>query len=534
MSKLQQRSYPSIYQSFSLKVPPQFNFGTDVVDRWAEDPDRQALITVDAHGHERRYSYRDISRASNRVAGLLRDLGVTQGDRVLVMLPRIAEWQIAIVACLKLGAVAIPCVTMLTAHDLEYRITHAGVRAVITTTEQTGKFDGLDIDVPIAVGDAPPGWTPLAAADRGDERFAAAIVAAEDPAILYYTSGSTGMPKGVTHASRALYAWRTSAEYWLSLDEGDIMWCTADTGWSKAGTSILFGPWSRGATVVFYDGPFDPEGRLDLLERYRVNVFCAAATEFRQLVHLDTGSRDFSALRLSVSAGESVNPDIVVRWQELTGSLLLDGYGQTETLMTVVNYPFLQVKPGSMGKPLPGVVMGVRTDTGIGIAGPLSGELVLQAPNPQLMLGYWNDPDRTAASFERHDGALWFRTGDLVTIDEEGYFTFQGRDDDVINSSGYRIGPQEVENALIEHPAVAEAAVVGVPDTLRGEVVKAFVVLRAGHEPSDALAAMLQQHTKEHTAPYKYPRVIEFLDELPKTATGKIRRNSLRDRSSGN
>ncbi|MCD5422444.1 AMP-binding protein [Rhodococcus pyridinivorans] len=532
MTKQQQRDYASVHGTFSLEIPSFFNFGTDVVDRWAQDPERQALIAVDAHGRERRYSYHDISQASNRVAAMLRALGVTQGDRVLIMLPRIPEWQIVVVACLKLGAVAVPCVTMLTAHDLEYRITHSGASAVVTTAGHTHKFDNISVAVRIAVGDAPTGWTPLSAADDLDDHIAAATVAAEDPAVIYYTSGSTGMPKGVTHASRALYAWRTSAEYWLSLDDGDVMWCTADTGWSKAGTSILFGPWSRGATVLFYDGPFDPVTRLDLLERYRVNVFCAAATEFRQLVHADAGARDLDALRLSVSAGESVNPEIVVQWRNQTGSPLLDGYGQSETLMTVVNYPFLRVKPGSMGKPLPGVVMGVRTADGVGVTGALTGELVLKAPNPQLMLGYWNDPDRTDASFEIHEGTRWFRTGDLVSLDEDGYLTFEGRKDDVINSSGYRIGPQEVENALVEHSAVAEAAVVGVPDDLRGEIVKAFIVLRAGYKTSSNLVADLQRHTREHTAPYKYPRAIEFINELPKTATGKIRRNALRARFS--
>ncbi len=307
---------------------------------------------------------------------------------------------------------------------------------------------------------------------------------------MYYTSGSTGPPKGVCHASRALFVWRVSAEYWLSLDRGDIMWCTADTGWSKAGTSILFGPWSRGSAVLFYDGPFDAAKRLELLERYKVSVFCAAATELRRLILEDTGAYDLSSLRLTVSAGESVNPEVLEAWTSMTGVPLLDGYGQTETLMTVLNYPGMAVKPGSMGKALPGVETGVLTAAGV-LAGPGSeGQLVVRLPNPQVMASYWNDPERSAANVVTLDGVAWFKTGDNVRQDDDGYLFYLGRSDDIINSAGYRIGPQEVENALIEHAAVRESAVVGVPDAERGEIVKAFVIL---HDPGLASARLAEE-----------------------------------------
>ncbi len=345
---------------------------------------------------------------------------------------------------------------------------------------------------------------------------------------MYYTSGSTGHPKGVCHAARALFAWRVSAQYWLSLDGQDLMWCTADTGWSKAGTSILFGPWSRGSAVLFYDGPFDAAKRLQLLERYKVSVFCAAATELRRLILEDASQYDLSSLRLTVSAGESVNPEVLEAWTSMTKVPLLDGYGQTETLMTVLNYPGMVVKPGSMGKALPGVATAVLTEADVVAGRGGEGQLLIRLPNPQVMLGYWNDPARTAESIVTLDGVQWFKTGDNVRWDEDGYFFYLGRSDDIINSAGYRIGPQEVENALIEHAAVRESAVIGVPDPERGEIVKAFVIL---HDPASAcarLAEELQAHVKVTTAPYKYPRCIDFGAELPKTISGKIQRAILR------
>lgn len=531
---------------FEWDVPDTFNFSADVVDRWAADPVRLALITVDEAGEERRYTFAEIAQAAARLANLLADQGLRQGDRVIVMLPRIAEWQIAMVAATRMGAVPIPCITMLTASDLAYRVEHSNSTAVICPTDDCAKFDGLDaLTVRVAVGDAPDGWTSFAAADECSSEFEPATVAAEDPAILYYTSGSTGSPKGVTHAARSLWAWSNSAVHWLGLSPDERIWCTADTGWSKAGTSILFGPWSQGASVLFYDGPFVPVDRFRLLERHEITCFCAAATELRRLILEDASPFDLSKLRSTVSAGESVNPEIIDRWREITGTTVLDGYGQTETLMTVTNRPGRPVKPGSMGLPLPGVDVAVRTtdDSGADIAEPTgSGELMIGLPNPQVMLGYWDDPDRTASATITVGDAQWFATGDNVEIDDEGYVFYTGRADDIINSAGYRIGPQEVENALLRHPAVQECAVVGVPDADRGEIVKAWVVLADGHDfdadsvgqdsvdadRRDELVAELQAHAKATTAPYKYPRAISFADELPKTVTGKLRRNVLR------
>ncbi len=529
MKRVDMTSYEFACENFEWQVPAQFNYGGDVVDAWADDPERMALIWVNGEGRERRFTFAEIRGLTNRFANYLTEKGVGQGDRVLIMLPRIPEWQIAMIGCNKIGAIPIPCVTMLTEKDVCYRMEHSGAIAVVTTAAEVGKVTGIPL-VRLSVGKA-AGWDDFESEmARQSTDFAPVPVDAEDPAIMFYTSGSTGLPKGVLHASRALFSWRVSAWYWLSLTEDDVMWCTADTGWSKAGTSILYGPWSCGATVLFYDGPFDLETRLDFLERYGVSVYCAAATEIRQLVQLDTSGRDLSALRLSVSAGESVNPEIVRSWSAKTGALLLDGYGQTETLMTVLNYPQMEVKPGAMGKPLPGTEAAILTEDGQ-IAGPEEpGQLAIRCPHPQLMLGYWNNPEKTEESYLRVDGTTWFLTGDTASMDPDGYLFFGGRDDDVINSSGYRIGPMEVENALMEHEAVLECAAAASPDETRGEVVKAFIILKPGFAPSEKLTKELQDFTKALTAPYKYPRRIAFVDELPKTATGKIQRRLLKQK----
>ncbi len=522
--------YDEAYAGFRWEIPSHFNFGSDVIDRWAQErPDHLALIWCDAEGRERRFTFADIARLSNTLGAALQRDGIAKGERVLVMLPRVPEWQIAMVALLKIGAVPLPCIEMLTEKDVAYRVQNAEVRAVVASEAQVGKFEGLGLDLRYVVGEA-PGWSPLAGILEGRaEDLSAVAVAAEDPAVLYYTSGSTGEPKGVTHAARGLFAWRVSAWYWLDLAPDDVMWCTADTGWSKAGTSILFGPWTCGATVVFHHGPFDPARRFEILERYGVTVFCAAATELRRLVLEEAGECDLSRLRLTVSAGELVNPEIVQAWQRMTGVPLLDGYGQTETLMTVLNYPALPVKPGSMGKPLPGTEVLVIDEAGQPLPPDEPGELAIRLPHPQLMLGYWRDPERTAAAKVEIAGALYFRSSDRVRRDAEGYLYHEGRSDDVINSAGYRIGPMEVENALAEHPAVAESAAVASPDAVRGEVVKAFVVLKPGHSGDAALVEALQAHCKRVTGPYKYPRRLAFVAELPKTPTGKIRRRLLRE-----
>jgi acyl-coenzyme A synthetase/AMP-(fatty) acid ligase len=323
--------------------------------------------------------------------------------------------------------------------------------------------------------------------------------------------------------------WRIAAFYWLDLTPEDRIWCTADTGWSKAGTSVIWGPWSCGACSFIYDGPYVPSQRLQLLAKHRISVFCASGTELNRIAGEDCRSVDISALRRTISAGEAVNPAIAARWEAATGCKVSEAYGQTEALMMVLNYPSEPLRYGSMGRPQPGLEIAIVDDAGRRLADGEEGHVALKMPSPHMMLCYWKDSERTAACFVDGPEGRWYLSGDRATRDRDGWFWYAGRADDVINSAGYRIGPLEVENALLEHSVVQECAVVASPDPERGEVVKAFIVLKDGVQGSDELVAELQTHVKNVTAPYKYPRAVEFVAELPKTVTGKIRRRSLRD-----
>ena len=529
---LDRQDYAALMADFRWEVPETFNFGVDVVDHLARTADGPALVWCNEAGEERRYKFSDIARLTDRLANAMRARGIEKGDRVLVMLPRCPEWMIALTGLMKIGAVPIPAIEMLTARDLEYRITNSGARGVVCRAAQTGKFADLRgrLAAAIAIGGS-PGWDDWESAlERADATLEPAIVAAEDPAIMYYTSGSTGHPKAVIHAARGIYAWRMTARYWLDLKAGDLIWCTADTGWAKAGTSIIFGPWSCGAGSFLYDGPFDPEKRLKLLERYRVTVYCAPSTELSRVVDHHDGTHDLSALRRVVTAGEALNPATARRFEDTIGVRIDESYGQTECLMVTVNMPGEEVRYGSMGRPGPGCDLDVIDSEGRRLPCGEEGDLALMTPNPQIMMGYWQDHERTQSLHLAGPDGTWLLTGDRATRDEDGYLWFCGRSDDVINSAGYRIGPLEVENALLEHAAVQSCAVVGSPDPERGEIVKAFIILRSGFDAGDILTKTLQDHVKGFTAPYKYPRAIEYVSELPLTVTGKIRRRALRDR----
>lgn len=527
--------YETLYADFRWQLPATFNFGADIIDRWAREQDGPALIWEDAAGNHRSYNYSDLSRLSNQLANVLRANGVQKGDRVIVMLPRVPEWFISLIAVLKIGAVPVPCIEMLTARDVEYRVTNAEAKVAICRPEHTIKFAAVEnlIPVRIAIGTAAGwlDWTNELA--HAAETLEPAIVGIEDPAIMYYTSGSTGHPKAVVHASRAIYAWRVSAIYWLDLRPGEVIWCTADTGWSKAGTSIIFGPLSCGACSFFFDGPFVPKERLELLRKHSVTVYCAPSTELSRVVNEVQARGDLGRLRRVVTAGEAMNPVIAERWEAATGIRIDEAYGQTETLMVALNYPGEQVRYGSMGRPSPGSDIDVIDARGNRMPPGREGDLALKMPHPQVMLGYWKDTERTDSCFIDGPEGRWFLTSDRAEKDADGYFWYRGRSDDVINSAGYRIGPIEVENALAEHPAVQACAVVSSPDEERGEIVKAFVVLCEGPEPSPELTRELQDHVKSVTAPYKYPRAVEYVAELPMTITGKIRRRELRDREFG-
>lgn len=523
-------------EAFRWEVPPRFNFGRDVVDRFAAEGDRPALLWGDAAGAERRLSFADVARASNRVAAALRARGLAPGDPLLVMLPRVPEWHVAMVGALKAGALVIPCSTMLRPKDIAYRVGHSRARAVLASAEQVPAVDAVRDELAsvrhffaLGASDPPPGWEDWAAACAAapDDDRGHADTAAGDPALVYYTSGTTGPPKAVLHAHAWTWTQRYTAIEWLGLRGDDRLWTTSDTGWAKAAYSVLFGPWSVGAEVFLYAGRFEPRRQLELLADVAPQVFCAPPTEFRLLVKEDLSRFAFPRLREVVSAGEPLNPEVIRAWREATGLTIRDGYGQTETILLVGNFPGMPVKPGAMGLPMPGHRVEVIDEAGEVVAPGEVGDIAVHGRPPSLFLGYWKDE----AATRRARRGEWYLTGDRGWRDEDGWLWFVGRADDVIISAGYRIGPFEVESALVEHPAVLEAAVVAAPDPVRGSIVKAFVVPRPGVVGDAALAAALQEHVKRVTAPYKYPRAIEFVPELPKTVSGKIRRVELRGRA---
>jgi len=528
--------YRRLADSFRWDLPDPFNFGRDVVDRWAErEPERPALFWRGATGAERRLGFGEVSRGAHRVAQLLVSLGVRPGDPVLVMLPKLPEWQLAMLGALEAGALVIPCSTVLRPKDVLYRAQHSGAVAIVATPEPAAAVDAVRRELTSVRhflayrgegGALPDGWLDAAReAERAPDHAAGLpTTRASDPALVYYTSGTTGPPKAVLHAHAYTRAQRFTAEVWLGLRDGDRIWTTSDTGWAKAAYGVLFGPWNAGAEVFQWAGRFDPARELELLGEIAPQVFCAPPTEYRLLVKEDLSALRVPQLRECVSAGEPLNPEVIRAWREATGLTIRDGYGQTETILLVGNFPGLPVRPGSMGLPMPGHRVEVIGEDGAVLPPGEVGDVALAGDPPSLFRGYWKDP----AATDRCRRGEWYVTGDRAYKDADGYFWFVGRADDVIISAGYRIGPFEVESALVEHPAVVEAAAVAAPDPDRGAIVKAFVVLRPGVRGDAALVKELQDHVKRVTAPYKYPRAVEFVESLPKTVSGKIRRVDLR------
>jgi acyl-coenzyme A synthetase/AMP-(fatty) acid ligase len=534
--------YLATRASFRLQVPEVYNYARDVVDAWAtRESGKLALLAVGPDGgNPRHYSFADLAASSNRAANFLASRGVRKGDRVFVMLPRIPEWYDVMLGCIKLGAVPMPGTTLLTARDIAYRLERAGATAVVTDPEGVGKVDvaaeplGLEPLERLCVGEsAGSGWASWAAglAESSERPPDVEPTRADDPLLLYFTSGTVAT-KMVLHTQASLgIGHQITARFWQDLKPTDLHWTLSDFGWAKAAWGKLFGQWALGAANFLWDARGKPDFDLilRLLGAERVSTFCAPPTVFRALVQMDLSKYDWSSLRHCVSAGEPLNPEVIKVWQQGTGLTIYDGYGQTETVNLVANYRCLEVRPGSMGKPTPGFDVCVVDDDGK-VLGPGEEGHVAVRVSPERPVGlfreYWRDPEATAAAF-RGD---WYYTGDRAAVDEDGYFWFVGRSDDVIISSAYRIGPFEVESALVEHAAVAEAAVVGKPDPDRGQIVKAFVILAPGRSGSDELVRELQEHCKRVTAPFKYPREIKFVEELPKTISGKIRRIELRER----
>ncbi|HPC62470.1 MAG TPA: AMP-binding protein [Verrucomicrobiota bacterium] len=515
-------------------VPRNFNFATDVFDHWAREcPDNPALWCVDARtGAEQRFTFRELHGLSCQAARFLRRSGVAPGDRVLLMLPRIPAWWIAMLGLVRSGAVPVPATLLLTPRDIAFRLETAGVKAVITNADGLAKLDGFD-GLRFGVGFGGGGWLDFNnGVKQHPSEFAPEPTRSADPGILFFTSATTGDPKMVLH-TQASYGLghRLTGEWWLDLHPGEVHWNISDLGWGKAAWSSFYGPWHRGACVFALDvaGKFDPATTLDVLARYPINTWCAPPTALRLIVKQDLSRWSFPHLRHCVTAGEPLNPEVLALWRKATGLTLYEGYGQTETVILVGNFrrTGAEVRPGSMGKASPGFHLALLDERYRELPPGAEGEVAVKV-HPERPLGlfheYWRNPEETARKFQQG----WYLTGDRAVQDAEGYFWFVGRKDDVIKSSGYRIGPFEVESALLEHPGVLDVAVIGKPDPLRGQIVKACVVLRPGFVPNDDLKVELQKHCKSLIAAYKYPREIEFVEELPKTTSGKTRHVALR------
>ncbi|ANU18159.1 acyl--CoA ligase [Planococcus maritimus] len=514
-----------------LIAPEQYNI-TSELEVYKNDAERIAVRWFDADNQRIELSYQDLFSKMNQYAQALIELGLEKGDRVLIILPRIPEAYMTYLACLRAGLVAIPCSEMLRKKDLSYRMEHSGAKAIIAhykTTAETNsieeKYDALNNK--LIVGGTEQGWKSLEQlADAQSEEFEAVNTKREDTAFLSYTSGTTGNPKGVVHVHGWGYAHvRTAATEWLGVQSGDIVWATAAPGWQKWIWSPFLSTITLGATALVYNGGFDALKYLDILKEENVNVLCCTPTEYRIMAKVENlNDYKLPNLRSAVSAGEPLNRQVIDAFQEAFQLNVRDGYGQTENTLLVCILQDMDMKPGSMGKPTPGNPVDIINEDGQPAAAGEVGDIAVHKSCPALFREYYRDPERTKASF-RGD---WYLTGDQASRDEDGYFWFEGRSDDIIISSGYTIGPFEVEDALMKHPAVQECAVVAAPDEIRGNIVKAFVVLRESGRQDEEMVKELQDHVKGITAPYKYPRVIEFLKELPKTTSGKIRRVELR------
>ena len=537
------RDYKDFYNNFRLNVPENFNYAYDVVDEYARlEPDKRALVWCDDRGEERIFTFADIKRLSDKTANYFLSKGIGEGDRVLVILQRRYEYWTVLMALAKIGAIAIPATHMLMEKDLVYRMDKAGVKMVVSVDEDelcenilkaAKKVPSVQL---LACVSPREGFLPF------DEEVKAQSEVLETPykdkcsrddiILLYFTSGTTGMPKMVTLSERYTLGHIVTARYWLNCQDDGLHFTLAETGWAKASWGKLFGQWLCGSAIFVYDfhGKFEPGDLLEHIEKYKITTFCAPPTVYRFMMKTDLSKYDLSSIKYMMTAGEALNPEIYRQIRLKTGHPIYEGFGQTETTIVCGTFSeYMEIRPGSMGKPSPLYYVQILDDEGNPVEQGETGEICIRLRDPQdgIFSGYYEDSDLTRTVI--YDG--YYHLGDLAYCDSDGYYWFVGRKDDIIKSSGYRIGPFEVESALMEHPAVLECAITGVPDTegVRGQLVKATVVLTKGYEPSEQLVKELQTHVKKTTAPYKYPRVVEFVTELPKTISGKIRRVEIRD-----
>lgn len=523
-----------------FKKDPDYNFAYDIVDRIArENPKKLAMVWCNEAGDEKYITFEDMKENSDKTASYFMSLGIKKGDAVLLILKRHFEWWYCMMALHKIGAIAIPATNQLMTKDIVYRINAASVKAVVCTPDghvsdlvEEAQQETPTLEVKIMVRAKKEGWlsyeegvmnAPVFVAPTGDLR-----PKAEEIMLMYFSSGTTGMPKMVAHNHYYSLAHIPTAVYWHNVDPEGLHLTVAETGWGKAVWGKLYGQWAAEAAVFTFDfDRFNADEMLKRIEKYKVTTFCAPPTIYRFLIKEDLSKYDLSSIKYCTTAGEALNPEVFNRFKEITGVRIFEGFGQTETTLCLVTTTWMEPKPGAMGKPSPAYDMDLVDEDGNSVEPGEVGEIVLRLDREVpagLMMCYYRDEDRTNQAM--HDGL--YHTGDTAWKDEDGYFWYVGRTDDIIKSSGYRIGPFEVESVIMEHKAVLECAVTGVPDPTRGQVVKATIVLAKGFEPSDVLMHDIQEYVKSHTAPYKYPRVIEFVSELPKTISGKIRRTEIR------
>lgn len=550
MEKLRPARYRDFLAAFTHEIPANFNFAYDFLDpRAAENPDRLAMVHVDDAGNRRELSFGFFQRESMKLASSLAAQGVKKGDRVMLILYRRVEFWTAMLALCRLGALPIPSPSLLTPHDIEFRVNFARVSAVICEDSLTARVEAakpkcptlkLLVDVPSDAGHpkAPAGWLDYQTLkESGAQDFPRTgdTACGDEPMVIFFSSGTTGMPKMVLHTHTYPFGHVITGSYWHDLEPGDLHLTLSDTGWAKSVWGKFYGQWLAGAAVFVWDfrGKFEPRELLRILSVHKITTFCAPPTVYRFLVRENLKEFDLSSLRHCTTAGELLNESVFAAWEKAFNMPIYEGYGQTETTLQLANLPFMKPKPGSIGRPMPGWDIVLLNEDDQPCPPGEEGEICIRLKDgqttrgvPGLFCGYLDEPERTAKVVR----GGFYHTGDKAWVDEDGYFWFLGRTDDLIKSSGYRIGPFEVESALVSHAAVVEAAVTGVPDPVRGMAVKATVVLSSGYEGSDELTKELQNHVKTVTAPYKYPRIIEYVAELPKTISGKIKRAEIRAR----
>lgn len=545
LPRIEFESYEDFKSNYTVNVPKDFNFGYDIVDAWAkEEPEKMALVWCNDHGEEHKFTFSDISKLSNRAANFFESLGIKKGSVVMLILRRRWEYWVCAAALHKIGAILIPGSLQLTKKDIAYRANAAKISAVVCVNdpfvlEQVEKAapEAPTLEHKIIVAEGKDGWLYF---EDEIEKFSDAYERPQgekatkwdDVMLVYFTSGTTGMPKMVRHNFSYPLGHIVTAKYWQRVRENKFHMSVSDSGWAKFGWGKIYGQWICGATIFAYDmDKFVPLKLLDMITKYQVTTFCAPTTMYRFMLQEDVSKYDLSCVKEWCLAGEPLNPEVYNRWKELTGLNIREGFGQTESTVMLANFEWFEPKPGSMGKPSPLYNIQLVDDDGNACEDGEEGRIVVRGIDKGLptglFTGYYLDEEMTKENLggERYD------TGDVAWRDSNGYYWFIGRSDDVIKCSGYRVGPFEVESALIEHPSVVECAITAAPDPIRGQVVKATIVLAKGYTPSDELKKELQEHVKRVTAPYKYPRIIDFVDELPKTLGGKIKRAEIRKKN---